>query len=283
MAASIRELWDFQNPAESERRFRVVATAEDVGEERRLELQTQVARALGLQGRFEEGHAILNEVEASLDETKPLARVRLLLERGRLFNSAGNPERSLSLFEEAWDLGRSIPAHDLAVDAAHMLGIAAPPAERRAWNEAALTHAETCGDAEAGRWLGPLYNNMGWDAHGAGDYDEALRLHEKCWDWHRRRKTGSGERIAKWSVAKQLRFLGRLDEAIAMQEELLDEYGVEEPDGDGFVHEEMGELLLELGKPEEARPHFARAHAQLSGLGWVEPERLERMHLLATG
>jgi tetratricopeptide (TPR) repeat protein len=283
MPDSIRELWDFQGPAESERRFRDAIAVETAQKERRLELQTQVARALGLQERFDEGHAVLDEVEASLGETTPLARVRYLLERGRLFNSAGSPKRSLPFFEEVWKLGRSIAAHDLAVDAAHMLGIAAPPEERRAWNEAALTHAETSGDEEAGRWLGPLYNNMGWNAHDRGDYAEALSLHQKCWEWHRRRSTGRGERIARWSVAKQLRLLGRLDEAIAMHEELLEEYRLEEPDGDGFVHEEMGELLLETGKLEEARPHFARALAQLSGLGWVEPERLERLHLLATG
>lgn len=280
MPIPIRDMWDFQAPAESERRFRE-AVAQAAGEER-LELQTQIARALGLQERFDEGHALLDEVEASLDGTTPLARVRCLLERGRLFNSAGTPERSLAPFEEAWNLGRSISAHDLAVDAGHMLGIAASPEDRRAWNEAALAYAETCGDEDAARWLGPLYNNMGWNAHDRGDYTEALRLHEKCWEWHRRRRTGRGERIAKWSVAKQLRYLGRLDEAIAMQRELLDEYRTEEPDGDGFVQEEMGELLLEAGNPEAARPHFARAFAQLSGYGWVEPERLERMQLLST-
>jgi tetratricopeptide (TPR) repeat protein len=188
---SIRDLWDFLDPAGSEGRFRQAVDVAEVGE-RRLELQTQVARALGLQGRFDEGHALLDEVESSLDGSTPLARLRYLLERGRLFNSAGHPERSRPFFEEAWNLGRSIPNHDLAVDAAHMLGIVAPADERAIWNELALAHAESSGDPDAMRWLGPLYNNMGWEAHDAGDYEAALRLHEKCWEWHRERHTGTG-------------------------------------------------------------------------------------------
>lgn len=277
----IRDLWDFHDPAGSEDRFRQAVDLAAAGE-RRLELQTQIARALGLQGRFDESHACLDEVESSLDPSTPVARLRCLLERGRLFNSAGHPERSRPLFEEAWNLGRSIPNHDLAVDAAHMLGIVAEADERATWNELALAHAESSGDPDALRWLGPLYNNMGWEAHDAGDYEEALRLHEKCWEWHRERNTGRGERIARWAMGKQLRFLGRLDEAIAVQEELLDEYRVEEPGGEGFVHEELGELLFETGELEAARPHFTRAHAMLGQHDWIEPERLERLRLLGT-
>jgi tetratricopeptide (TPR) repeat protein len=153
------------------------------------------------------------------------------------------------LFEEAWDLGRRLPNHDLAVDAAHMLAIVAPPEQKLSWNERAVEYAERWGDADAARWLGSLYNNMGWDAHDAGDYQEALRLHEKCWAWHREHRRGQYERVAKWSVAKQLRFLDRNEEALAMQQELLEEYARDEPGGEGFVHEEIAELLQRLGRP----------------------------------
>ncbi len=118
---------------------------------------------------------------------------------------------------------------------------------------------------------------MGWDAHDTGDYEEALHLHEKCWAWHRERNTGWGERVAKWSVAKQLRFLGRLEEALGVQEELLTEYLTDEPGGEGFVHEELAELLLTLGDADAARPHFARAHEMLAEYDWVEPDRLQRL------
>jgi tetratricopeptide (TPR) repeat protein len=279
---SIRRLWDYQDPAGSERRFRHALMQADPTSEWGLELRTQVARALGLQRRFAEAHAELDGVDAELSDEMPVARLRSLLERGRVVNSSGQPEAARPFFERAWDLGREIPRHDLAVDAAHMVAITAPAGERQTWNERALAYAESCGDPEAERWLGSLYNNMGWDAHDRGDYAEALFLHERCWGWHRERHTGWGERVAKWSVGKQLRFLGRGAEALEIQDELLTEYLADEPGGEGFVHEEIAELLLADGKPDAARPHFRRAHELLAGEDWIEPDRIERLARLGS-
>jgi hypothetical protein len=82
-------------------------------------------------------------------------------------------------------------------------------------------------------------------------------------------------------VAKQLRFLGHVDQAIEIQERLLVDYQDDEPGGEGFVREELGELCLVRGHPHEAAPHFAEAHRLLSEVGWVGAERLERMRRLA--
>lgn len=275
--ANLREMWDFDDPAASEERFRDLRAA-STGEFA-LEVATQIARALGLQGRFDEAEELLSSIEPS--QAGPRVRTRWLLERGRVLNSSGRPELAAPLFAEAWDESRSASLDALAVDAAHMVAIVAPASEKRSWNEAAMRVAESSDDPEARRWLGSLYNNMGWDAHEAGDYEDALRLHERCLAWHRERHTGSGERIATWSVAKQLRFLGRREEALSMQRGLLAEYHREDPGGEGFVHEEIAELLLEDGDEEGAGRHFARAHELLSGLDWVEPGRLDRMRRLA--
>jgi tetratricopeptide (TPR) repeat protein len=282
-SGSIRDMWDFGDPERSESRFREATDAAAPGSQRHLELRTQVARALGLQGRFAEAHAELDAVQASLSGSTPVAGLRVLLERGRVLNSAGDPQLARPLFEQAWEEGREVPQHDLAVDAAHMVAIVASGEDTAVWNRRALEYAETCGDPEAERWLGSLYNNMGWDAHERGDYAGALRFHERCWAWHRERHTGSGERIAKWSVAKQLRFLGRTSEALEMCEELLAEYLVAEPGGEGFVHEEMAELLLAAGDEGAARPHFRRAHELLFDVDWIEPDRIERIERLAAG
>jgi tetratricopeptide (TPR) repeat protein len=81
-------------------------------------------------------------------------------------------------------------------------------------------------------------------------------------------------------VAKQLRFLGRAEKALAMQQELLDEYARDEPGGEGFVHEEIAELHYAAGKIDAARPHFARAFELLGTIAWLEPDRLSRMKRL---
>jgi hypothetical protein len=72
-----------------------------------------------------------------------------------------------------------------------------------------------------------------------------------------------------------------MDEAAALQHELLEEYLRDEPGGEGFVHEELAELLLASGRREEAAGHFGHAHELLQGVDWVEPERLSRMRRLA--
>ena len=52
----------------------------------------------------------------------------------------------------------------------------------------------------------------------------------------------------------------------------------------GFIHEEIGECLFALGRPEEARSSFATAYRTLSQDIWLvanEPDRLERLKTLA--
>lgn len=68
-----------------------------------------------------------------------------------------------------------------------------------------------------------------------------------------------------------------------MQRTLLADYELDEPGGEGFVHEELAELLDAAGDREAARPHFAAAHEMLSELGWIDQERLARLRELASG
>lgn len=146
------ELWDFDDAAGSETRFREDAAV----------LQTQVARALGLQGRFDEADAVLDAVDGATD--------RVLLERGRLRNSAGDPAAAIPLFEAAKDAASSL---FLRVDALHMLAIA--DGERASEHaHAALTLLEGAEDDRTRRWAVGLHNNLGWNLFDAGQFEQAL-------------------------------------------------------------------------------------------------------------
>jgi hypothetical protein len=118
----------------------------------------------------------LDEAEALLPGNAPVARVRYLLERGRTFNSSKAPEKAKPLFQEAWDLARKEGLDFYAVDAAHMMGIVEAP--DRAWNEKALEAAERSRDSKARKWLGALYNNMGWSALDKKDYEKLRKAVE---------------------------------------------------------------------------------------------------------
>jgi hypothetical protein len=85
-------------------------------------------------------------------------------------------------------------------------------------------------------------------------------------------------------VARALRSLNRIEEALARQLELEREFeSVHETDG--YVFEEIGECLLLLKRKEEARPYFAKAHEILSQDAWLaegEADRLIRLKELAS-
>jgi tetratricopeptide (TPR) repeat protein len=109
-------------------------------------------------------------------------------------------------------------------------------------------------------------------------FDEALV------DWTARAQPEQ-TRIAKWAVARCLRSLGRLDEALHLQRELEEEHAAART-SDGYVFEEIAELLDSLGEPTEARAYFARAADELGkdeSFVQNEPARLARLRSMAAG
>ena len=285
----IDELWNFSDPAASEARFEKAASEQCDGPWR-LILETQRARAQGLQRRFEDARATLDEVERNLNEHADddrLAVVRpwLWVERGRVHNSSGDRDAARPLFQQAWDMLTNSEQRDdaLAVDAAHMIAMVTAGDESVRWNERALDMAESSDDPRARRWRASLLNNLGWTYHEAGRFEHALEYFERALAARRERSQPRETLIARWAVARCLRSLGRVKEALTHQRELLDAWN-ELGEQDGYVYEELGECLLLLDRHEEARQHFAAAHNVLSQDMWLranEPQRLERLAGLA--
>lgn len=261
-------LWDYQRPAATEDAFRALLTKAESGAARSYQLQllTQVARAQGLQRKFDEAHKTLDGVERQLSDDQLMPRVRYFLERGRVFNSAGNPDAARPLFQHAWDLSHSEPdAAFFAVDAAHMSAIVAGSfAEGIAWNKAALEGAETASDERARDWRGSLYNNIGWAYHDHGEFEHALSYFQRALQWQEAHGDGRQVRVARWAVGRTLRSLGRLEDALSLQESLLEEWKQSGEQQAGYVSEEIAECLFALGRVDESGPHFAEAHALLA-------------------
>ena len=230
-AASIVQMWDFADPAASERRFReaLAAAQGDLA----VELETQIARTYSLRKRFAEAHKVLDGVEPRLaGAAGARPRVRYLLERGRSFNSAGDKGPARPLFVQAWELARSAGEDYLAIDAAHMVAIVEGGEQALRWNLMALPLAEQARDPEARRWRAALLNNIGHELNSLGRHDEALGYLERSLEAYRERGDKGTIRVARWMVAHTLRLLGRGDEALAMQLALkreLDAEGAADP------------------------------------------------------
>lgn len=214
----IDSLWDFDDPTESERRFRDAANSA-----RGLDgeiLTTQLARAAGLQGRFDDASDLLNALPDDEDEE---LRVRILLERGRVMNSSGDPDQARPEFAAAFDAASAAGFEHLAIDAMHMLAIVAPPTNQDVLNGQALELAQAARDPRARQWRASLLNNMGWTAFDRGDLAAALELFEDALAVRREQGRASDTIAARWCVARTLRQLGRVDEALTIQLRLADE------------------------------------------------------------
>lgn len=272
-------LWDYSDPEQTEIKFREILLQIPENDPAHLELLTQIARSQGLQRKFDEAHQTLDHVEMVLDENSSRAKVRYLLERGRVFNSSGHAEESRPFFEQALDLAKQLGEDFYAVDAIHMLAIIAPPESSLTLNLQAVQLAESSGQEKARNWLGSLYNNMGWSYHDMGDYESALKIFEKAEAFRRENGTEDRRRIATWCVARTLRSLNRLEEALSKQMALKGELE-SAGETDGYVFEEIGECLLLLDRENEARPYFAKAYEALSQDKFLveeEPDRIARL------
>ncbi|MFJ5692387.1 tetratricopeptide repeat protein [Arthrobacter sp. NPDC093125] len=195
---TLDNLWDFDNPELSEQRFREAMADEKYDADERAELATQLGRAIGLQGRFEEADALLDAIDS---EDEPTIGVRIILERGRVLNSSGHPQMAVPLFEQAAELGDHLGEEFLAVDALHMLAIAdADHAEL--WTRSALEYASTAYDANTRRWMIALHNNLGWILHRSGRLTEALVEFQLAEQWAERVGTPAQQQYAREAIAE---------------------------------------------------------------------------------
>ncbi len=282
MAVDIDALWDYDQPGVSEMRFREALKTES-GDDA-LELETQIARALSLRREFNKAHTLLDTIEKRLnDKTRPTARVRYLLERGRTWRSAGDPVKARPLFFDAWQLGDREKITLLAIDAAHMLGIIDPPEVAMRWNERAMALAMSTNVPRALRWRGSLANNMGHTERERGNLDAAIKYFRASLTAFQLTRSDSQIRVAQWQVANVLRLQKKYAEALAMQLRLEKDMTQSDPP-DGYVYEEIAEIYLANGNTTEAKPYFAKAARLLAADAWfVESEkpRLARLQQLA--
>lgn len=233
-------LWDFEDPAGSEQRFREAAEVAESNDQ--LVLLTQVARALGLQERYDDGHAVLD----NLSDTDLEVASRIALERGRLLRSAGSTDQARPHFEDAEQRAAVAGLDVLRIDALHMSALVADPTEQLALNERALSIARASADPRARDWDASLLNNIGMSHADADDFTVALASFERALTARERIGEVARTRVAKWMVAWALRNLGRPDEALARQLELRAELAAEGLT-DPYVDDEIA-LLEEHGQ-----------------------------------
>lgn len=238
--SELRAMWRFDAPAASEAVLRAAADGSSTAPARQAELLTQVARALGLQGRSADAHRVLDGVEP----LTAAVSVRVLLERGRLHRDAGELglPAAVSCFEAAAEAARQAGFDALEVDALHMLALADQDRVGM-WTERGLAVVAASQDPETLRWVVALENNYAWDLMDRGRPEEALTRFEAAHAAALEIGSPEQEQIGRWAVARCLRELGRYTEALDIQRALADE----RPE-DPYVAEELATLEGIVGR-----------------------------------
>ncbi len=177
---TLDELWNVDDAPETEARIRIeLEQGGPYDGVERAELKTQLARAIGLQERYDQAAEVLIEVQS---EEAPVVVARVLLESGRIINGAGRPDDAAPLFARSAEISGAAGLLFLEIDALHMLAIAQPDAADD-WTARAVDLAEGSDDPRTRRWLVSLHDDLGWRHFDGGDFDQALAEFTEAARW----------------------------------------------------------------------------------------------------
>ena len=113
-----------------------------------------------------------------------------------------------------------------------------------------------------------------------GDYATALDYWQKALAARESAGDAPRTRVAKWTVARGLRSIGRLDDAERIQRALaIETEAAGAPDG--FIYEELAEIALARNDPAGAKPWAAKAYALLKEDIWLKANEASRLTRLA--
>lgn len=273
MLAAAEDLFDAGQHADAAAAFEGVADEALAADEEILYVEAcaMAARSHLAGGDVEMGHTWLVRAAAKASDSEPAGWSRYLSVRGRFEWKRGDLETATETFEDLFLFCEQNEFWERAVDASNMAAITGPPGEVFDWSERGIEIAERGGLT---RWLGPLWNNLGWNYHDEGMYDEAYGALVKAREYHYMNERELPRLIADYSVAHVMMKQGRLDEAGVEMRKVLRWATRLNDDGDpnalewmGFSRWDLGEMALASGEREEGAAMLAQALGELETAG----------------
>jgi hypothetical protein len=221
--ARLAELFDYDQPVQSEASLRVLADTALACGNRDLAAASlaQAARAQGVQNKLVEAQATLAKA-ASLS-TAARTAVKIQVEQGRIARRERKTEQARAYLTRAFERARLERLDALAADAAHMLALLEPDNSYLIWTTRGLAIAEGSQDPVARRWVGNLAYNAGTRLSESGDHQAAALMFARSLAARRVEIDQELVAAAELALSVELARLGRLDEAEAIQGRLLRE------------------------------------------------------------
>jgi len=236
-----------------------------------VEAAAMRARSYLIEGDAESGRPWLARAEEKADTTAAAGWSRYLGVRGRFERENGDEETATKTFLEMFEYCSAHGLYDRAVDAAHMIAITGDPSEKLEWARRGIEMAEK---GNMIGWLGPLWNNLGWDYVDAGQYDDAIEALRNARDYHYMGTAEIPKLIADYSVAHVLRLKGELEESrtamtdvFERAQELREGGNPDAVEWIGFSRWELGELAIAEGDAADGVPMMREALGELEQAG----------------
>jgi hypothetical protein len=216
-----------------------------------VEAASMRARSYLITQKKDEGRRWLLRAAAKAVESDAPGWSRYLGVRGRFEWNDGDNETATATFREMFDYCEGHELWERAVDAAHMIAITGDKREKFDWSLKGIEMAEK-GGMEG--WLGPLWNNLGWNYYDEQRYGEAYDALVKAREYHYKGEQELPKLIADYSVVHVMMMQERTHEAEAAMLEVLEwatslrDAGEERAvEWAGFARWDLGEMAIATG------------------------------------
>lgn len=265
--------------------------AEAAGETSTLtEALSQVARGHLTRDLKEEGRVWIERAAALATPSDPPGYARYLGVRGRFEWKDDDKEAATETFISMYDYCIEHELYDRAIDATHMVAITGGDDAKVEWSLKGIEAAKNDGHE---RWLGPLWNNLGWTYDEQGEYDKALEALLNAREAHWHRGDEFAKLVADWSVGHAYRKVGEYEQAMAWMNSTLAwaqrRYAMDPSASNaewvGFAHRELGDLATDEGRPADAVRHYREAvpFLEQANMPSWDPEGFQAIKDKATG
>ncbi len=254
-----------------------------------VEAASMRARSYLITEKKDEGREWLARAAAKAAESDPLGWSRYLGVRGRFEWKDGDNETATSTFREMFDYCGEKELWERAVDAAHMIAITGDQRQKFDWSLKGIEMAERGG---MDGWLGPLWNNLGWNYCDDERYGEAYDALIKAREYHYKGEGELPKLIADYSVAHVMMKQNRLHEAEAQMLKVLEWATRLDADGAsdavewmGFARWDLGEMAMELGNKAAGIGMLKQALSEIekSGMPNWDPDQWKQKQARVAG